>query len=189
MPPVLLKILFTYIVLHVSKNALFLYSHSANNMKELMKYSFCCMALPHAIASLSRKCFDSLNPFIVTVLILKKICNWHSTFQSILFPWWLHLYSLDQCFVPTYLYIQLLVQIVNEAAKFRYRSGNEFNCGGWFVKHLSIQYSVVCEEIFMIVSMFCRINDSITLWRCRSWWSLPFTVTRGFLLSCSWTQG
>jgi hypothetical protein len=23
-----------------------------------------------------------------------------------------------------------LLQIVNEAAKFRYRSGNEFNCGG-----------------------------------------------------------
>jgi pyruvate/2-oxoglutarate/acetoin dehydrogenase E1 component len=36
--------------------------------------------------------------------------------------------------VPTYLYIQLLVQIVNEAAKFRYRSGNEFNCGGLTIR-------------------------------------------------------
>lgn len=43
--------------------------------------------------------------------------------------------------------------------------------------------------LLILTSIFCRLNDSNSLWCCWAWWSLPFTVTRGFLLSRSWTQG
>jgi len=46
-------------------------------------------------------------------------------------------------FCANLIHATFLLQIVNEAAKFRYRSGNEFNCGGisfpsvsWMAYHL-----------------------------------------------------
>jgi hypothetical protein len=80
------------------------------------------------------------------------------------------------------------IQIVNEAAKFRYRSGNEFNCGGisFFAAFL---IDKLCYILAFLLECSFRPNNPNSLWSCWAWWPLPFTITRGILLSCSWAQG
>jgi 2-oxoisovalerate dehydrogenase E1 component beta subunit len=59
------------------------------------------------------------------------------------------------------------MQIVNEAAKFRYRSGNEFNCGGnYFFPFNGLFYIPCCFMLFkekhpeaaMIISTFLGLT-------------------------------
>lgn len=68
-------------------------------------------------------------------------------------------------------------QIVNEAAKYRFRSGNQFNVG-------KLVFRAPCGgKPFLNCNMTHPYSFS-----CGTWWPISFPITRGIFRSYSWIK-
>ena len=88
-------------------------------------------------------------------------------------------------------------QIVNEAAKFRFRSGNKWDCGGLTIRcpsgNVPFKFSCICT-IYIFIRLECFVLTCLfPHCQCQrgrgTWWTVSLSVTGGIFLSYSRVAG